>query len=194
MTQALPSKKDVALAFLERSTVRVFLDPRKEGVVVPPWFKTQAQLLLDIGLNTAISIPDLHLDDEAMSCTLSFNRSPFYCVLPWSAVFALVGDDDHSVVWPDDVPAEVQLESKPAPKPAMAIVPEPKPASSRASGPKAVPSPKNAKKASVATQASSGAKKNEKKPVLAALPAAKKEVPAAPKSKRELPSYLRVIK
>jgi stringent starvation protein B len=117
MTNALPSKKDVALAFLERSTVRVFLDPRKTGVVVPPWFKNQPQLLLDIGLNTAIPIPDLHLDDDALSCTLSFNRSPFYCVLPWHAVFALVGDEDRAVVWPDDVPPEVQLESRAAPPP-----------------------------------------------------------------------------
>jgi stringent starvation protein B len=198
MTQALPSKKDVALAFLERSTVRIFLDPRKNGVVVPPWFKNQPQLLLDVGLNTAIAIPDLHLDDDALSCTLSFNRSPFYCVLPWSAVFALVGDEERAVVWPDDVPPEVQLESKAPPKRPMAIVPEPEVPVTK--GPKAVPSPKNRKKAPAAapapapapTTAIVGANKAPKKrPPLTGLPAAKE---SQPKAKRELPSYLRIIK
>jgi hypothetical protein len=108
----LPPKKEVALALLERSNDRgifVHLDPRHAAVVVPPWFKKQPQLVLQIGLNMPVPIPDLRLDDEGMSCTLSFNRSPFYCVVPWSSVFAMVGEDGRGMVWPDDVPAEVPL-------------------------------------------------------------------------------------
>jgi hypothetical protein len=44
-----------------------------------------------------------------MSCTLSFKRSPFFCVVPWASVFAMVGEDGRGMVWPDDVPAEVPL-------------------------------------------------------------------------------------
>jgi hypothetical protein len=44
-----------------------------------------------------------------MSCTLSFNRSPFYCVVPWSSVFAMVGEDGRGMVWPDDVPQELAV-------------------------------------------------------------------------------------
>jgi stringent starvation protein B len=109
-TQPLPPKKEVALALLERSNdkgIYVHLDPRQAAVVVPPWFKKQPQLVLQIGLNMAIPIPDLRLDDEGMSCTLSFNRSPFFCVVPWTSVFAIVGDDARGMVWPDDVPAEI---------------------------------------------------------------------------------------
>jgi hypothetical protein len=108
----LPPKKEVALALLERSNDRgifVHLDPRQATVVVPPWFKKQPQLVLQIGLNMPVPIPDLRLDDEGMSCTLSFNRSPFYCVVPWASVFAMVGEDGRGMVWPDDVPAEVPL-------------------------------------------------------------------------------------
>jgi stringent starvation protein B len=108
----LPPKKEVALALLERSNDRgifVHLDPRQAGVVVPPWFKKQPQLVLQIGLNMPVAIPDLRLDDEGMSCTLSFNRSPFHCVVPWASVFAMVGEDAKGMVWPDDVPVEVQL-------------------------------------------------------------------------------------
>jgi hypothetical protein len=128
----LPPKKEVALALLERSNDRgifVHLDPRLSAVIVPPWFKKQPQLVLQIGLNMPVPIPDLRLDDDGMSCTLSFNRSPFYCVVPWSSVFAMVGEDGRGMVWPDDVPAEVPLsrgqeqrdpsERAPAPPPSM---------------------------------------------------------------------------
>jgi stringent starvation protein B len=109
MTQLLPPKKEVALALLERSNVDVYLDPRARGVVVPPQFRKEPRLILKIGLNMPVPIPDLRLDDESMSCTLSFNRSPFYCVVPWSSVFAMVGEDGRGMVWPDDVPQELAV-------------------------------------------------------------------------------------
>ncbi|AKU98500.1 Stringent starvation protein B [Labilithrix luteola] len=109
MTQLLPPKKEVALALLERSNVDVYLDPRAQGVVVPPQFRKEPRLILKIGLNMPVPIPDLRLDDESMSCTLSFNRSPFYCVVPWSSVFAMVGEDGRGMVWPDDVPHELAV-------------------------------------------------------------------------------------
>jgi hypothetical protein len=127
-TQPLPPKKDVALALLERSSVYVHLDPRPVAVVVPPWFKKQPQLVLQIGLNMPVPIPDLRLDDDGLSCTLSFNRSPFYCVVPWASVFAMVGDDGRGMVWPEDVPAELARQvrvvdggaaQKDSPKPAQ---------------------------------------------------------------------------
>jgi stringent starvation protein B len=107
MPHPLPPKKEVALALLERSSVHVHLDPRALGVVVPPWFKRQPQLILQIGLNMPVPIPDLRLDEDGMSCTLSFQRSPFYCVVPWPSVFAMVGEDGRGMVWPDDVPPEI---------------------------------------------------------------------------------------
>lgn len=109
MTQLLPPKKEVALALLEKSNVDVYLDPRAQGVVVPPQFRKEPRLILKIGLNMPVPIPDLRLDDESMSCTLSFNRAKFYCVVPWSSVFAMVGDDGRGMVWPDDVPQELAV-------------------------------------------------------------------------------------
>ena len=112
MSQILPPKKDVALALLERASVFVHLDPRGAGVVVPVQFKKQPRLVLQIGLNMAVPIPDLRLDDQGLSCTLSFNRSLFHCV-PWSGIFALVGEDGRGMVWPDDVPQEIAREMSP---------------------------------------------------------------------------------
>jgi hypothetical protein len=103
----LPPKKEVALALLERSSVHVHLDPRVAGVVVPAWFKKKPQLILQIGLNMPVPIPDLRLDESGLSCTLSFNRTPFYCVVPWPSIYAMVGDDGRGMVWPENVPPEV---------------------------------------------------------------------------------------
>ncbi len=86
----------------------VHLDPRASRVHVPAWFSKQPQLVLQIGLNMAVPIPDLTVDDDAIRCTLSFNRSPSYCVIPWTAVFAMVGEDGRGMVWPDDVPTELE--------------------------------------------------------------------------------------
>jgi hypothetical protein len=133
----LPRKKDVVLELLEQATVFVHLDPRGEAVRVPPWFKRQPQLVLQIGLNMAVPIPDLEVDDEGLSCTLSFNRSPFLCVIPWSSVFALVDDRRQGMVWPDDVPPELnqqaqqqakQAQARAELKVAPAVAPAPAPA------------------------------------------------------------------
>jgi stringent starvation protein B len=107
MSPTLPSKKEVVLALLERSSVFIHLDPRRDQVAVPPWFKKQPRLVLQIGLNMPVPIRDLSVDDECISCTLSFNRSPYFCWIPWQAIFALVGEDQRGMVWPDDVPPEL---------------------------------------------------------------------------------------
>jgi stringent starvation protein B len=106
-TTVLPPKKDVMVALIQRSSVYIHLDPRREGVRVPPWFRNQPQLVLQVGLNMAIPIPDLGIEDDAVSCTLSFSRSPHFCYVPWAAVYALMGEDGKGMVWPDDIPPEV---------------------------------------------------------------------------------------
>ena len=120
-TARLPPKKDVALALLEQASMYIHLDPRADSVQVPAWFKKQPQLVLQVGLNMAVPIPDLHVDETGLSCTLSFNRSPFFCMIPWPAVFALVGENGQAMVWAEDVPAEVsaqaQAQKAPPPKP-----------------------------------------------------------------------------
>jgi stringent starvation protein B len=109
--QRLPAKKDVAIALLEQSDVFVHIDPRPEEVRVPQWFKKQAQLVLQIGLNMPVPIRDLEVNDDSITCTLSFNRSPFFCFLPWKSIYALVGSDGRAMVWPDDIPPEVAAQA-----------------------------------------------------------------------------------
>ena len=100
------------MALLEQASMYIHLDPRADAVQVPVSFKNQPQLVLQVGLNMAVAIPDLHVDEQGLSCTLSFNRTPFFCMIPWPAVFALVGENGQAMVWAEDVPAEVAAQAQ----------------------------------------------------------------------------------
>jgi stringent starvation protein B len=181
-TGNLPAKKDVATALLEGPSVFIHLDPRKADVLVPPYFKKQPQLVLQVGLNMPVPIPDLFLDDDGISCTLSFNRSPFWCRIPWASVYALVGEDSKGMVWPGDVPSEVVAQMQQASKTA-------------AERPRAAPK-KRAKRPAAAAKAaapgSAGPADASAKPT--ARPPAPAEKRPAQKGKREIPPYLRLVK
>lgn len=106
----LPPKLDVARYLLAQGSLFVHLDPRVEGVVVPQWYRSEPQLVLQIGFDMPVPIPDLQVDDEGIYGTLSFNRAPFTCKVQWDAVFALAGDDGRGMVWPDSMPEEITHE------------------------------------------------------------------------------------
>jgi stringent starvation protein B len=112
MSDTLPPKKQVALELLEGASLFVHLDPRADDVQVPSQFHGQTQLVLQLGLNMAVAITDLDVNDEGIACTLSFNRTPHWCVMPWKAVYALIGEDGRGMVWPEDVPPELAAESR----------------------------------------------------------------------------------
>lgn len=199
-----PPKKDVFLALLEGPSVFIHLDPRRPGVDVPAWFKDRHQLVLQVGLNMAVPIPDLKADEDGVRCTLSFNRAPHACLLPWSAIYAIVGEDQRGMVWPADVPPEVAAQMRqPAPRPA----PAPAPALAPVPEAEAAPKPKKKRKKKEApaprTEVAPPPPVAAPSPVAVLRPAAAASAGAPPprpaatvgkKTKRELPSYLRVIK
>ena len=110
MDDELPEKRDVARALMLRGSVFVHLDPRREGTEVPTWLSRQPQLVLQVGLDLPIPIPDLRIDEDGLFATLSFSRTPYACTVPWGAVFALVGEDGRGMVWPEDLPSEIAAE------------------------------------------------------------------------------------
>lgn len=116
VSMELPPKQDVARALLLSGSMFIHLDPRVEGVMVPKWLKRQPQLVLQLGLDMAIPIPDLRVDEHGVYGTLSFNRAPFTVVVPWDAVFALWGDDGMGMVWAEDMPPEIAAEVEQAVK------------------------------------------------------------------------------
>ncbi len=217
----LPPKKDVALALLELATVLVHLDPRGEEVGVPAWFKRQPQLVLQIGLNMPKPIPDLAVDEQGISCTLSFSNAPHFCRLPWSAVYALIGANGRGMVWPDDVPKEVAGQyamsapkEEPKPRATLAVVAPSELEQAAKVDAKKQKRSRKAKEAKETDKATRAARPRKPKlrvqpalveapreaprvtPAAVAVPARRAAAPAASrgKKKRELPPYLRVVK
>ncbi len=213
------AKREFAIALLQESSVFVHLDPRREGVIVPSWLKRQPQLVLQVGLNMAVRIPDLDIGEQAVCCTLSFNRSPFFCRVPWSAVFGLVGEDGRGRIWPEDVPLEIaaqmqQQASKEAAKETakaqrqqgrarLQAIPSPEAAAARTE-----PATETLKEVASVTESAATAKTGQteisnraetgESPKPGPRANAKKSLrPSSPPgsgSRRELPSYLRVVK
>jgi stringent starvation protein B len=202
----LPDKQQVMNALLtQASSVFIHLDPRRDKVVVPPQFRKHPMLVLEVGLNMRVPIPDLEVDDEGVGCTLSFGGRPFWCRLPWPAVFALVTSEQRGMVWPPDVPAEVADRYIPP-----SAAPKAKPA-----GPKLVAVDSAPKKGEAPKQEEPGmAPVRQIRPsrppmsdtdgnaagVLEPTEDPTEESPQEPqdgeggKPKRKLPSYLRVVK
>lgn len=215
-TLQLPPKPEVALALLQTAmSVYVHLDPRPDDVRVPAWFKKQPQLVLQVGLNMAVPIPDLDVGNEALTCTLSFNRKPEYCWIPWSAIYGLVGDDGRGMIWPDSVPAEVAAAAEgratkaPEKRPRLHLAGSEGPTTKEsptddatpvreASNPGGEPLPpgvapkkKRATRAKRAEPATAAPADQPAQAPQAAKPAVSDE---ARGSKRELPPYLRIVK
>jgi stringent starvation protein B len=187
----LPPKRDVVLALLAKSSVRLFLDPRREDVVVPKWFAKRPELVLRVGYSLSPPIPDLEISETAVSCTLSFNRSPSWCEIPFAAIYAVISDTDgRGVVWPEDVPVESELLRGPrAPREERAkpkIVPPPAP---RVAPPPDAPRPVASASATPLPSGASSAASSG-----ASGPSAPAKASSEKSSKLKLPPYLRVVK
>lgn len=84
---------------VEADFVLVVVNPLGEGVTLPDDLRaTRRPVGLNIGHRMNIPIPDLQIDDEGIRGTLSFNRTPFHCRIPWRAVLQLSLEEEH-LVW-----------------------------------------------------------------------------------------------
>ncbi len=101
------SKHRIFGHMLQDGDVFLHLDPRTNGVGLPELFDDQPMLVLQLGLDMAIPIPDLEITAKGISATLSFHRSPFSCFVPWVAVFAMNSINGMGWCWYDDTPLEV---------------------------------------------------------------------------------------
>lgn len=99
----MPAKLDVFRALLLKGSVFVHLDARDE-VMVPYHLQGQEQVVIQVGLDMPVPIPDLEYNTGGVSGTLSFKGKPFHVIVPWDSVFAIVGEDTKGMVWYDDMP------------------------------------------------------------------------------------------
>ncbi len=146
-----PDKMTVLLELMKEAWVYVHLDPRRDGVELPDFLRQQSRVVLQYGFNMPVPIHDLTIDERGIHATLSFRRVPYSTLVPWSAVFAMTDGDHHGMVWQDDVPKDLELETEDAgeaerkPGPVQAVRPmpsatAPKPGPTTSAGKKPRPS------------------------------------------------------
>lgn len=108
------NKQLTAELLIREGVISVHLNPRNPHVVVPPWLKHQDHLVLSVGENMPIPIPDLRVDKAGIFGTLDFSRTPYVCFIPWSAVFGIVGESGRGMVWEESAPPGVLRQDKAA--------------------------------------------------------------------------------
>jgi hypothetical protein len=103
------SKPVMARALLDGSAIYVYLDSRRKNVVVPAEHQGENMLVLEIGYHLALPIPDLEISEDGFSGTLSFHHQPFFCRVPWSAVYGIFDEERRrGGVWYSRVPQELR--------------------------------------------------------------------------------------
>lgn len=101
------TKRETLESLLEEGNVLIQLDPRRAGVRVPDHLAGQPLLVLRLGLDMPVPIPDLRLHSVGVEGTLSFNREPHYVTVPWGAIFGMVSEGGRGLLWTEDVPQEI---------------------------------------------------------------------------------------
>ena len=99
-------KRDRLLELLDRGMVMVHLDARSDGVEVPAVHAENPAMALN--LSYRFNIPDFRIDHDGVFASLSFNRVPHPCQIPWTALYAMRSHvDDTMHVWAEDIPSEI---------------------------------------------------------------------------------------
>lgn len=126
-------KRAAVEELLDRGPVLVHIDARRDDVAVPTRFRGDPRLILRFGYRLTPAIVDLVVDDAGIAGTLTFGGMPFFCRVPWPAVYAVVVEgEQRGMVWPEHIPPVV-LDAGGAPGTGEAAP------AAEAGGPKVVP-------------------------------------------------------
>src|SRR5215470_18931584 len=106
----MPAKRSTMEKLLRDGPVLVHLHPRRPGVDVPAQHRGEPRLVLRLSYGLTPPIADLAVEEHALSGTLTFRGVPHRCIVPWTSVFAVVGEDGRGLVWGEDVPVEIAHE------------------------------------------------------------------------------------
>lgn len=82
----------------------VVVHPGAPGVLLPAALLAEARPVgLHIGRRLRVPIEDLEVSEEGIAGTLSFDRAPFFCRLPWCAVTQVSSGEEH-LIWVAPLP------------------------------------------------------------------------------------------
>jgi len=109
LKEARQHKRRAFEALLKLGRVFLTLDSRVPGTKMPSEHQGKAAITLLFGLDLPVEIPDLHVDNEKISVTLSFDRQAHHCVIPWDAVWYLVPQNEkQGIVFESSLPPEAE--------------------------------------------------------------------------------------
>ncbi|MEW5853513.1 MAG: ClpXP protease specificity-enhancing factor SspB [Myxococcota bacterium] len=124
-----PSKHDMLMSLLDEGMTMLHLDARTPGVDVPESLRGDPHLRLN--LSRRFGRP-LEVKDDRVEAVLTFSGRAYRCVVPFTSVFGMSSHGTgKTLMWPEDIPAEVLAELErnisqpPAPRPKAQ---EPRPA------------------------------------------------------------------
>ncbi len=101
-------KRQIVTQLLEEEDfILMLVHPQVPGVVLPEdLMKSTQPVGINIGWRMAIPAPDLTLSEDKVSCTLSFNQTPFFCEFPWPSIMQVSVSDEH-MIWIESPPEPV---------------------------------------------------------------------------------------
>lgn len=99
-------KLEIFTELVDRGTVMVTLDARRDDVVVPSRFSDE--LRLNLNFCHMFRIPDFEYDEWGVRASLSFSGVDHYCDIPWEAVYMMRSHVENEVMlFPTAVPPEM---------------------------------------------------------------------------------------
>lgn len=113
-------KKKAFEDLLSNGRLYLTLDTRVKGVKVPSEHQGLSALTIVFGLDLPVPLDDMQVDRNGIAVTLSFERRPHHCVIPWDAVWYLVPAGDREGVLfgrslPDSIRQQVETDGSALP-------------------------------------------------------------------------------
>ncbi len=99
-------KFGVFVEMIEKGTVLVTIDTRREGVIVPDHLA--GELRLNLNFCHLFGIADFEYDGWGVRASLSFGGQDMLCDVPWPAVYMMRSHVENDVtLFPESIPPEM---------------------------------------------------------------------------------------
>ena len=97
-------KHQVVARFLEGDHALLHVNPRAEGVLLPPHLASQGSVTLKI---SRLFRGFMEVGEEQVCADLLFSGRYFSCVVPFAAVWGCTNEKGENIIWPESTTPEI---------------------------------------------------------------------------------------